>query len=125
MIEGTTSDLIRARLAEEYDPSTLAHVQRTAILARELAIAHEVDPDRAELAALLHDIADRYSDAELLTLAERYGLPVSLTEARVPRLLHGAVGAAILADEWGITDAELLEAVRQHVTGGAPMSKLS
>jgi predicted HD superfamily hydrolase involved in NAD metabolism len=84
-----------------------------------------VEPERAELAALIHDIADRYSDVELLILAERYGVPISLTEARVPKLLHGPVGAEILRQEYGISDEELLDAVRDHVTGGLHMSSLS
>lgn len=103
----------------------LAHVLRTAALARELAEAHGLDPDRAELAALMHDVGDRYSDRELLRLAERYGIPVNLTEARVPKLLHGKVGAAILSSDWGITDPEILDAVRFHLSGSATMGALA
>lgn len=116
---------VRDRLARELPPDTLTHVDETALLARKLAAIHGVDRDRAELAALLHDIADRYSDVELLILAERYGLEVSLTEARVPKLLHGKVGAEILRREWGITDEELLDAVRDHTTASVRMSPLA
>jgi predicted HD superfamily hydrolase involved in NAD metabolism len=100
-------------------------VQRTAHLARKLAAIHGVDRDQAELAALLHDVADHYSDVELLILAEQLKIPVSLTEARVPRLLHGKVGAEILRREWRITDEELLDAIAEHITGGVRMSPLS
>jgi predicted HD superfamily hydrolase involved in NAD metabolism len=103
---------------------TMAHEQRTAQLARELALAHGVDPNRAELVALLHDIADHYSDAELLLRAQQYGLLISAAERQHPRLLHGPVGAALLGREYGIRDAELLDAVRDHVTGGLHMSTL-
>ncbi len=113
---------VRGRLERELTPDILAHVYRTADLARTLAVAHGVDPDRAELAALLHDIADRYSDADLLGLADQLGVPVSLTEARVPKLLHGAVGAEILRRDWGIADEELLDAVRHHISGSAMMA---
>lgn len=116
---------VRERLRRELMPEAFAHSCRTAELARRLAAAHGVDPDRAELAALLHDISDRSSDVDLLGLAERYSIPVSLTEARVPRLLHGKVGAEILRREWEITDEELLDAVRDHVTGGVRMSRLA
>src|SRR2546428_4302720 len=84
------------RLRSEVSAETLAHVERTAVTARELAAAHGVDPDRAELAAMLHDVADGYSERELLQLADRYGIEVNLTEARVPKLLHGKIGAEIL-----------------------------
>jgi len=124
MTTETVSEL-RAQIEREMEPETLAHVRETAELARKLAAAHGVDPDRAERAALLHDIADRYSDRELLILAERYGIPINLTEARIPKLLHGVVGAEILRREWGITDEELLDAVRYHISGGPRMGKLA
>jgi len=121
----TTSDAeIRERLRREMEPETFAHAERTAELARQLAVAHGVDPERAELAGLVHDIADHYSDRELLELAERYGIAISITEARIPKLLHAPVGAEILR-EAGVTDEELLDAVGEHITGGPRMSPLS
>ncbi len=120
-----TAEEARARLRQEMEPDTFAHAERAADLARQLAEIHGVDPDRAELAGLLHDIADRFSERELAILADRYGISVSLTEARVPKLLHAKVGAEILRREWGITDEELLDAVGEHITGGVRMSPLS
>lgn len=120
----TSAAEIRERLRGEMEPETYAHVERTAELARQLAVAHGVDPERAELAGLVHDIADHYSDRELLELAERYGIALSITEARIPKLLHARVGAEILR-EAGVTDEELLDAVREHITGGPRMSRLS
>ncbi len=119
-----TSDLLQ-RLRTELDAETLAHSERTAELAVQLAEHHGVDPERARLAALIHDVADRHSDRELLVLAERYGIDISLTEARVPKLLHGKIGAEILRRDWGITDDELLDAVRDHITGGIRMGPLA
>jgi predicted HD superfamily hydrolase involved in NAD metabolism len=116
---------VRERLHKELPPGVLEHVDRTAHLARKLAAVHGVDRDQAELAALLHDIGDRYSDVELLILAERFELPISLTEARVPKLLHGKIAAEILRREWGITDEELLDAIAEHITGGVRMSPLA
>lgn len=92
----TTTIEVRQRIEREMEPVMLAHVQATATLARELAEIHGVDPERAELVALIHDIADHYSERELLALAEQYEIEVSLTEARVPKLLHGPVGAQTL-----------------------------
>jgi predicted HD superfamily hydrolase involved in NAD metabolism len=119
-----TPDQIRARLREVVSAETYGHVQRTAQIARELAAQHGVEPLRAEVAALLHDIADPLSGPELLTRADRYGIPVSLTEARVPRLLHAPVGAEILRHEWAISDEEILDAVRYHISGAPVMSPL-
>jgi predicted HD superfamily hydrolase involved in NAD metabolism len=118
-------DSVRNRLRAEMEPETLAHAERSAELAVRLAKQHGVDPERAELAALIHDVADHFSARELLILTERYGLDVSLTEARVPQLLHGKVGAEILRRDWGISDEELLDAVRYHITGGVRMTPLA
>ena len=110
---------------QQLEPAILAHEQRTALLARELATLHGVDPDRAELAALVHDIADHYSEVDLAILAERFNIPVSYAQSQVPKLLHGAVGAERLRREFGVRDEELLDAVRDHVTGGPHMGQLA
>jgi len=117
-------DQIRERLRREMTPDTYAHAERSAEVARKLAIEHGEDPDRAEFAGLVHDIADHLSDRELLRRADSYGIAVSLTEARIPKLLHAKVGAEMLR-EMGVRDEELLDAVREHITGGPRMSLLS
>jgi predicted HD superfamily hydrolase involved in NAD metabolism len=124
IIEPISPIEIRERMRREMEPDTYQHAERTAEVARQLAVAHGEDPDRAEVAALVHDIADRFSDRELLRLADHYGVPVNLTEARIPKLLHAKVGAEILRDS-GVRDEELLDAVREHITGGPRMSTLS
>jgi predicted HD superfamily hydrolase involved in NAD metabolism len=121
----TTTNELKAQILERLETETRAHAERTAVVARELAAAHGVDPDRAELAALVHDIADGYSNVELLVLAERYDIPVTLTEARIPKLLHAPVGAEILRRDYGLSDEELLDAVRDHISGGPHMGKLA
>jgi predicted HD superfamily hydrolase involved in NAD metabolism len=88
-------------------------------------LLHGVDPDRAELAALVHDVADHYGDEDLLLRAEQYGLTITPTERANPRLLQGSVGAAILQREYGLADPEVLEAVRTHVTGGLQVGPLA
>jgi predicted HD superfamily hydrolase involved in NAD metabolism len=120
----STPGEILDRVRKNMEADALAHSERTAVVARQVAEAHGVDPDRAEFAALVHEIADGYSDRELLRLADHYGLPINLTEARVPKLLHGRVGAEVLR-EAGVTDEELLDAVGEHTTGGPRMSPLS
>jgi len=124
LLSTSAIELVKARLEDTVGPQTLAHVLETANIAWELAAIHDVDPGRATLAALVHDIADPMPTHELLARAERYGIPVSLTEARVPRLLHAPVGAELLREEWGFADEEILDAVRYHVTGASIMSPL-
>src|ERR1051325_5783857 len=119
------AEAIRTRIRREMFADGYGHVLRVAALARELAEVHGVDPDRAEAAALLHDIADKLPDRDLLSRAERYGIEPNLTEARVPKLMHGKVGAELLRREWEITDEEILDAVRYHLSGNSQMSQLA
>ena len=75
IVETISPAEIRERMRGEMEPDTFQHAERTVEVARQLAIAHGEDPDRAEVAALVHDIADRFSDRELLRLADYYDIP--------------------------------------------------
>ena len=96
--------------------SQQSHLHRTREQALWMAEAHGIDPDRAGLAALAHDIARRLPEVELLERAAAYGIDVHPVEERMPVLLHGQVGSEILRRECGIDDAEVLEAVWWHTT---------
>jgi predicted HD superfamily hydrolase involved in NAD metabolism len=85
-------------------------------IAAEMALHHGVDPERACLGALAHDVARGLADRELLEQAARFGLPVGVVEKRVPILLHGPVGAEILRREDGLDDQPLYQAVYWHTT---------
>lgn len=93
-----------------------AHLCRTREQALWMAEAHGIDPDRAGLAALAHDIARLMPETELLERAAAYGIEVHPVEERMPVLLHGQVGSEILRRECGIDDPEVLEAVWWHTT---------
>ena len=92
--------------------------------AGQLAMTNGVDPERARIAGLLHDYAREIAPARLLLLAADYGLEVDAIEAREPLLLHGKVGAALAREEFGIKDAEILEAIINHITGTPGMTML-
>ncbi len=84
----------------------------------------KTEPDKVRLAALLHDFAKDMTHQELLTLAGRQGLITCKAEEVQPDLLHGPVGAYLCQEELGITDAEVLDAIRYHTTGHVSMSSL-
>ena len=92
--------------------------------ARRLALLYSADQERATLAAWGHDIARALAPAELLAEAHRLGLTVDPVEEEAPILLHGPVGAAILASDYTIDDPDVLAAARHHTTGHAGMSTL-
>ena len=103
------------------------HVYRARDVALKLTSNHRIDPERAELAMLAHDVARAVSSKELLRMAAGYGIQASGIEMRAPVLLHGPVGAETLLDEEGLDDEEILEAVRWHSTAHpslGPLGKL-
>ncbi len=102
---------VRARLS----PERYAHSRRVAELARRIAEANGLDPERAYLAGLLHDLAKELPEKELLRLAP----PENEVERAHPLVLHGRAGR-VLARRLGVEDEEVLEAIEGHVVGVDP-----
>ncbi len=112
-----STDEILEKVRERVSPDRLDHILRVAALAREIALNNGLDPERAYLAGLLHDAARDLPQEELLRLAP----PEDEVEAAHPLALHGRA-ARVLAEGWGVRDAEVLEAVEGHVFGVDPES---
>ncbi len=111
----------RSRLSER----RYEHTLRVADTAEDLALAHDLEADKARLAALLHDAAREMGPEEFLKLAERWHLQVGDPEQQSPKLLHGPVAAELARRELGIDDGEVLEAVKAHTTGKPGMGPLA
>jgi predicted HD superfamily hydrolase involved in NAD metabolism len=92
------------------------HINRVRDIARDLACAHGIDQDLAELTAAAHDVARHISGAQLIEEAERMGIPVNTVERNAPILLHGPVGAAWLTEDGAVSDPAVIEGVRWHTT---------
>ncbi|MCH7719124.1 MAG: bis(5'-nucleosyl)-tetraphosphatase (symmetrical) YqeK [Chloroflexi bacterium] len=122
----TTTD-VRAALEGALDdlPRGLRdHVQRVVTEARRLASRYGIDEERAAVAALGHDLARAQPPAELLREAGAAGLELSDVERGSPILIHGALSARVMAERFGVEDADVLAAVRYHTIGRAGMSAL-
>src|SRR3990172_8143497 len=102
----------------------MAHVERVVAEARRLARVYGLDEERVTLAAWGHDIARGMTEPELLAGAAAAGLATSAVERSQPILLHGPLGAVLLASRHGVTDAEVLAAARHHTTAREGMSLL-
>jgi predicted HD superfamily hydrolase involved in NAD metabolism len=111
-------------LIKELPQGLQDHLRRTREVALDLASRHGVDTAKVELAALGHDICRALDDAALLTETRAAGIAVHPVEERVPVLLHGPLAAQRLQQECGVTDSEVLEAVRWHSTSCAGMGRV-
>ncbi len=112
--------IIRKRLK----PSRYEHTIRVAETAKMLAEYHGIDAVKAEYAALLHDYGKYEPTERLLGIAKDQGIYIDEVVENSPSLLHGEVGAVLVAQDLGITDEDILNAVRYHTYGRVGMSDL-
>jgi predicted HD superfamily hydrolase involved in NAD metabolism len=113
-------DLAEA-VANRMTPARFAHARRVAELARDLAGRHGLNPEKAFLAGLLHDLARDVELSHLLHKALSFGIVKHKEQVLVPLLLHGPVAAVLAGEEFGVRDPEVLEAIALHSTGGPEM----
>lgn len=113
-------DECKAYIERNLSEHRLAHTYGVRDLAVELARAYGTDPGRAEIAALLHDMAKPLSQEEADREIARLGLPGELLGSR--DIAHGHIAAAWAEERYGISDREILDPVRYHTTGRRGMS---
>lgn len=115
---------IEQKLQKKQNPHRYAHTVGVRYTSICLAMRYGEDLTKASYAGLLHDCAKHMPGEKLLLKCEKYGLPVSESEARNPFLLHGRVGAWLAEHSYGITDQEILDAIAYHTTGRPKMTLL-
>lgn len=99
------------------------HTQGVMSTARELAIKYGGDPDRAELAAIIHDVAKYWAvedQAEYIRVHELDQKVLSYNK----ELWHAEVGAYYAKEQYGVDDVEVCDAIRYHTSGRANMTLL-
>lgn len=101
------------------------HVVGTAKCAVKMAEVYDVDAGKAETAALLHDCAKELNDKMILKKARKYGFEIDDMYLDIPQLLHGAAGALTAKEKFGISDADILEAICYHTVPKPDMCALA
>lgn len=107
----------------QMDEKRFQHTLGVAETARRLAERYGADPDKAELAGYVHDYCKQWPTERMREYLIRYDLPQDLADGD-KHLWHAFVGAIVIQNELGITDPEVLQAVRYHTTGRVNMSLL-
>lgn len=111
-------------LAKHLSGKRFNHCRNVAEEAVRLARRYGADPEKAQIAGLLHDIMKETPGAEQLKLLDSFGIMMSTAERSNPKLWHAISGAAFLEHELGISDAGILDAVRCHTSGRKDMTRL-
>lgn len=100
------------------------HSLNVADEAKKLALKYGADPDKAFTAGILHDIMKDTDKKTQLEIFSRYGVCLTDTEKSSPKTWHAMSAALYIENELGVTDREIITAVRYHTTARAGMSLL-
>lgn len=90
-----------------------------------LADRYGADKEKAYLAGLLHDVLKDTPNDIQLKFAKEFGIILSDLELGAPKLYHSIIGSAYLREVLGITDQEIIDAVKYHTTAKRGMSTLA
>ncbi|MEA5533898.1 bis(5'-nucleosyl)-tetraphosphatase (symmetrical) YqeK [Crocosphaera sp. XPORK-15E] len=112
-------------LKDNVSDHRLQHILGVEQLCIELAHCHQVDPQKAAQAGLMHDLAKFFPPVKLLEMAKKEMAEIDPVCGTNPHLLHADVSAMVARDTFNIQDEEILSAIRNHTLGNPQMSDLS
>lgn len=119
-----TEEQIIEKLKTMISGKRIEHSLNVRDVAVRLASHYGADVEKARVAGLLHDCAKGFRCDEALKLAKEYELQLDKVTLNHHALLHAPLGAKIAQVEFGITDEEILDAIRFHTTGRENMTLL-
>ena len=120
MTEQKARRLAKKRLSAKRYQHTL-NVRRMAV---KLAKRWGADPEKAALAALLHDTAKELPREEMLQILKDNAIMAENAQNRPSPVWHGICAAILAQTQWGVEDEEVLSAIRCHTTGKPGMTEL-
>ena len=115
---------LKKKLRHHLDKERYEHTLGVMYTAGAMAMAYQIDIEKAIIAGLLHDCAKCFSSEKKLKLCQKYKLPINAYERKNPGLLHAKLGACLAKYKYKIRDLEILEAIQYHTTGRPNMTML-
>lgn len=115
---------MKSYLKEHLTESRYKHTLGVVETAIRLAEIYKVDKNKAEIAALAHDIAKNMTIYDLKDIINENNIKLSYDEEKTPELWHSIISPILGREIFGIEDEEILSAMRWHTTGKENMSKL-
>lgn len=112
------TEFVNARLSAK----RFEHVKGVIKTAKDLAKRHGVNVADAQIAALLHDVSkeqDLEQTKRILQLKNEHAYL-----AHSSKIWHAPLGAIVAAQTFGISNPDILNAIRFHTTGRLGMSEL-
>ena len=118
--EEELKSVLKSRMNEHRYAHSLNVAKRAVFLAKK----YGADPEKAEFAGLVHDICKGITNEEQLAIIRNVGIELDEDTLKSPALWHSIAGAVYCEHELGVTDKDVLNAVRYHTSGRGSMSIL-
>lgn len=115
---------IRDYLKNNLKPARYGHTLGVVNTAIKLAEIYGEDKNKAEIAALCHDVAKNMSNDALRKIIDNENIILSIDEENTQELWHSIVAPVIARKVFEIEDEEILAAMRWHTTGKEDMTNL-
>jgi len=116
MFTGDIKKDVHAFFKKNNDIRTLHHTLDVAAEAVRIAKLYNVDPQKVECAALLHDISNVIPISTMLEVAERLSIEVLQEEYKYDRSVHQKLSRYMAHVVFEINDEEILSAIESHTT---------
>ncbi len=105
---------VKKRMTEKRYIHTLGVEEKAA----ELAEKYGIDEKKCRIAAILHDVAKEMPISRMKDICEKnFSNELLEEDMGINEILHGFAGTIVAKDEFGITDEDILEAIKYHTIG--------
>ncbi|MFW5719024.1 MAG: bis(5'-nucleosyl)-tetraphosphatase (symmetrical) YqeK [Halanaerobium sp.] len=119
------SDLDLEKIKKLLGKERYQHTKFVLKAALKLAKELKLNLKKVESAALLHDIAKSKSILELKKILRNSRWEPDQLEMEIVPVLHAPAGAVMAEEIFGVSDLEILEAIRFHTLGHPQMGKIA
>lgn len=113
------TDYLRSNLSKK----RFDHSMYVAKEAKKLAVHFGADPEKCYLSGVLHDVCKEIDYELQKEYMLKSGYEISPTELNAPKTYHAIAGAYFAKEFFGVSDSEILTAIRFHTVARANMSK--
>lgn len=118
--EEEIKSVLKSRMNEHRYEHSLNVAERAVFLAEK----NGADMEKAYFSGLIHDICKGIPQEEQLAVIENGGIELDEDTKKSPALWHSIAGAIYAEHELGVTDDDVLNAIRYHTSGRGNMSIL-
>lgn len=101
------------------------HILGVVETAKKLAKINDISEEKAEIAALAHDVAKNLSKEKMKEMMKENNITISALEENNSNLWHSIIAPIEAKAKLGIEDEEILDSIRWHTTGKENMSILT